>query len=125
MQINAISMFQNAFGAKKNLADGRVERIVRVRNDKGLHCRPAAYIVRITGEAPDKDVFVGYASSPEEKNPITNSILGLLMLSAPKGTELVLNVPKDYPQKAYKALVKCFEARDDEDAARISERFLQ
>ena len=125
MQISALNKFQNAFGAKINLGDGRVERKVIVRNDKGLHCRPAACIVKITGKSPDEDVYVSYASAPEEKNTITNSIVGLLMLPSPKGTELLVNVPQNYPPKAYKALIKCFEARNDEEAARISSEFLE
>ncbi len=63
---------------------------VTISNKKGLHARPAAKFVR-TVESFDAEVRVAKSGDPELPQVIGTSILGLMMLGADKGTELVLS----------------------------------
>ncbi|MDH3646343.1 MAG: HPr family phosphocarrier protein [Gammaproteobacteria bacterium] len=56
---------------------------VKVRSRRGLHARPAAQVVAMTSEF-DSDVRLIY----EDRNVDGKSILGLLVLAAPHGANL-------------------------------------
>lgn len=56
---------------------------VKVRNRRGLHVRPAAQVVAMTSEF-DSQVRLIY----EDRNVDGKSILGLLVLAAPHGAQL-------------------------------------
>lgn len=56
---------------------------VKVRSQRGLHVRPAAQIVAMTSEF-DSDIRLNY----EDRSVDGKSILGLLVLAAPHGARL-------------------------------------
>lgn len=63
---------------------------VTISNKKGLHARPAAKFVR-TVESFDAEVRVAKVGDAELPEVVGTSILGLMMLGADKGTELILS----------------------------------
>ncbi len=63
---------------------------VTICNKKGLHARAAAKFVR-TVESFDAEVCVAKVGDTELPEVVGTSILGLMMLGADKGTELVLS----------------------------------
>ncbi len=121
MLLNNINVM-NSFGAKTNTPDGRVERIVTVNLDNGLHCRPAASVIKLTQLTPGVDVFMSPITNPAVKNNVSGSILSLLMLAAGKGHKIVVNVPKNYPPRVYKALIKGLQAKTDADMVALVDK---
>jgi phosphotransferase system HPr (HPr) family protein len=83
-----------------------LEQRLMVRNALGLHARAAAAVVRQASRfrsevllmRPDKSVFAN-----------AKSILSVLTLAAPIGTELVLQVTGSDEQEAFSLMVQLFE----------------
>ena len=88
------------------MKSGRIE----VLNKLGLHARAAAQVVRIAS---------GFESeiSLHNENQTANAkgIMGLMMLSATKGTSLLLEVEGADENSAYEAIQKIFETRFGEE----------
>ncbi len=80
-----------------------VERTFVVKNEYGIHARPARLIVE-TASQFQSDVFI--SKTGEEIN--AKSIMGILMLEARQGSELVLRVEGEDEEKAIEALEKVF-----------------
>lgn len=75
------------------------ECVLRIVNEKGLHARASARFVEVV-EAHDADAFV-------EKDGMKvsgDSIMGLLMLGASKGTSVTLRTSGKDAEKLAKAL---------------------
>ncbi|OIO60467.1 MAG: phosphocarrier protein HPr [Verrucomicrobia bacterium CG_4_10_14_3_um_filter_43_23] len=66
-------------------AKGAKERTLIVKNKMGIHARPAAMIVRVSNRYNDTEVWI--RKNSEEIN--AKSIMGLMMLAAAKGSELL------------------------------------
>ncbi len=62
-----------------------VEKIITVGNSKGIHARPASKIVALAKEFKSEIII-----NKDEDTVNAKSIMGVLMLAAPKGT--ILNI---------------------------------
>ena len=80
------------------------ERKVQIVNTLGLHARPAAAFAKLASEFESKITVM-------KDNKVVNgkSILGLMMLVAPKGSELIIRAEGPDEDKAIEALVKLVE----------------
>lgn len=75
-------------------------KTVTILNSLGLHARPAAQFVKIASKFKS-DVYV--AKNNREVNG--KSIMGVMMLAAEKGSNLVIKVHGDDQEEAMAALV--------------------
>lgn len=78
-----------------------VKKKLTVRNKQGLHARPAALFVQIANKF---DSRVTVRRDKEEVNG--KSIMGILMLGAEKGTQIVLEVEGEDAELAIAELEK-------------------
>jgi phosphotransferase system HPr (HPr) family protein len=76
-----------------------VKKKVIVKNKQGLHARPAALFVQIANKY---DSRITIRRDEEEING--KSIMGILMLGAEKGSEIIIEAEGDDAQKAVSAL---------------------
>ncbi len=81
-----------------------INRTVTIRNQLGIHARPAGQFVRI---ASQYKAFVYIGKNGKEVNG--KSIMGVLMLAAGYGTELNLRVEGEDEEAAMAALVDLVE----------------
>ncbi|OPZ73070.1 MAG: HPr-like protein Crh [bacterium ADurb.Bin478] len=81
-----------------------MNRTVTIRNQLGIHARPAGQFVRIASQYKS---FVYIGKNGKEVNG--KSIMGVLMLAAGYGTELNLRVEGDDEEAAMAALVDLVE----------------
>jgi phosphocarrier protein len=88
-----------------------VEREVEIVNQLGLHARAAAKLVHLAGQYPC-DVQVELGDSTVD----AKSILGLLLLAAPVGTQLVVRCRGEREVEALDAITGLFATRFGEDA---------
>jgi phosphocarrier protein len=86
------------------------ERIIRVGNSLGLHARPAG---KISQEAQRYEASITVQSCDMEAD--AKSILDLLTLAAPQGTELTLRAQGPDAGEAITGLSKLFEDMFGED----------
>jgi phosphocarrier protein len=91
----------------------RIEAKVTVLNEAGLHARPAAQLVHFMREYKC-DATLHRVDDPDEKADL-RSVLAILMLAAPKGCELVLEVLGEDADKAAEQIVDYFNRSFDED----------
>ena len=71
----------------EQVSKGEIKSRVMIVNKRGLHARAAASFVKTAGEF-DADITVHKSG-----NTVSGiSIMGLMMLAAPRGTELLLEV---------------------------------
>jgi phosphocarrier protein HPr len=90
--------------------DRGMERAVRVRNAAGLHARPAAEFVK-TANRYDAEVWVRKG----EVEVSGKSIMGVMMLAAEFGSELVIRAQGGDAEDALGALARLVESRFGED----------
>lgn len=83
-----------------------VEARVRLENSLGLHARAAAKLVQVAGQYPCR-VLVEYQGQEVDGK----SILGLLLLAAPCGDELVLRCDGEAEGEALTDLRALVESR--------------
>ena len=81
-----------------------INRTVTIRNQLGIHARPAGQFVRIASQYKE---FVYIGKNGKEVNG--KSIMGVLMLAAGYGTELNLRVEGEDEEAAMAALVDLVE----------------
>ncbi|MBF0122686.1 MAG: HPr family phosphocarrier protein [Candidatus Omnitrophica bacterium] len=74
----------------------RIEKTIIVRCKQGLHARPAAMFVQLANKY---DAAVSVRKGAEEVNG--KSIMGILMLGADKGCELVLATDGDDAEASF------------------------
>lgn len=97
-----------------------LQETVTIRNELGLHARPAAKLVHLTCKYP-VEIFL----QNDELRINAKSIMGVLMLAASKGTELTLEIEDDsdgtdpamqtVAQSARDAVVSLIESRFGEE----------
>ncbi len=77
---------------------------MKIRNKLGLHARPAALFVKKAGEF-DSEILM------EKDGVVVNgkSIMGLLMLALPFGSEVRLKVEGKDEEKAFEVLSRLIE----------------
>jgi phosphocarrier protein HPr len=82
-----------------------VNELVKVRNEMGVHARPASMIVKIANNYNDTELWV--EKDGERVNG--KSIMGLMMLGAGKGCELTLIAKGKKAQLLINELKKLFD----------------
>ncbi len=86
------------------------EQTIRVRNELGLHARPAAQIAQTAQK------FVAAVNIALDDREIdAKSILDILSLAAPRGTDLCIRARGDDAHEAVINIVRLFEDRFGED----------
>ena len=86
-----------------------LKRKLKVKNEYGLHSRPASSLVRMA-QKYDSDVFL-YKVDDDSKKANCKSVLQILLLGANKGTELILS---SYDSNAIEEISGFFERSFDE-----------
>ncbi len=86
------------------------ERIVRVSNSLGVHARPAG---KISQEAQRFSADIIITSQDGEAD--AKSILDILTLAAPRGTELLIKASGPDAPQAIETIVRLFEDKFGED----------
>jgi phosphocarrier protein len=85
-----------------------IQQSVRVENKLGLHARAAARLVRLTSRF-NSDIFLSRQGADQEID--AKSILGLLMLAASEGTQLVVSITGPDEVEAGEAIRHFFESK--------------
>jgi phosphocarrier protein len=87
-----------------------IERKVLVLNKMGLHARPSSKLVQ-KAAAFKSDVHI------RRENQVINgkSIMGVMMLAAAQGTELMISASGADEAQALAALVELFEKKFEEE----------
>ena len=87
-----------------------IKQPVTIINKLGLHARAASKLVNLCSQH-SSDVFLD-----KNGNRVNaKSIMGVMMLAASKGTELVLEVDGDDESECLQAIVELIHNRFDED----------
>ena len=86
------------------------EKKIIIKNKLGLHARAAAKIVTLTNKYNSKIKIVNGAKIADAK-----SIMKILMLAAPKGTEILISASGKDESLAIKNLEKLFDEKFDEE----------
>lgn len=76
-----------------------IEKEIVIKNESGLHARPAALFVQIANKY-NSDVMI----KKGKKEVNGKSIMGILMLAADKGSKVKLKVSGEDAQEAMKEL---------------------
>ncbi len=94
------------------MSDGKVayERSVIIQNKYGLHARPAAEFVKLAGTF-DADIWV----RKDETEVNGKSIMGVMMLAAEPGSELVIRAEGAQAEDAVDALIALIDGRFGEE----------
>ena len=79
----------------------RITREIKVRNKLGLHARPAAMLVQLTNRFKSE-----IAVSKDDMKVNAKSIMGVMMLAAECGSELVFEATGPESDKALAELCK-------------------
>ena len=85
-------------------------RLVVIRNKRGLHARAAAKFSQIAGRF-NAQIMVKRGS----QNVSATSIMGLMMLAASPGTEIVLTASGEQGEEALNAICDLIEAKFEEE----------
>jgi len=86
------------------------EKKIIIKNKLGLHARAAAKIVTLTNKYNSTIKIVNGAKIADAK-----SIMKILMLAAPKGTEILISASGKDESLAIKNLEKLFDEKFDEE----------
>ncbi|MFZ0448102.1 MAG: HPr family phosphocarrier protein [Desulfatiglandaceae bacterium] len=86
---------------------------MKISNSLGLHARAAAKIVALAGEYQSK-LFLRKGKDSEEADG--SSILSILTLSCPKGTEVEIRIVGDDSEKFMENLTDLFASKFGEEA---------
>ena len=87
-----------------------IERSVIVRNQPGIHARPAAQFVKKAGEFRS-EVFVSHGDLKVNGK----SIMGVMMLAAEEGAKLLISATGPDEEAAVEALVHLIATRFGEE----------
>ncbi len=87
-----------------------IEKKLVILNKMGLHARPAALFVK-TADKFDAEVFI----SKDGVEVNGKSIMGVLMLAAEQGSEVVLRITGKDEKELCTALVDLLEGKFDEE----------
>jgi phosphocarrier protein HPr len=86
------------------------EKSVLIRNERGLHARAAAQFVQLAAKFPCEITLA------KEGNQVNGkSVMGVLMLVAPKGTTVTVRGTGERAAEAVNALAKLVEDKFGED----------
>ncbi len=93
-------------------APGRVSRRVKVKNQYGIHARPAALLVKTASGFKSE---ISLEKEKEGVNVSAKSIMGLLTMEGHQGAEIVIHAMGVDAQEAVAALADLFERKFFED----------
>jgi phosphocarrier protein HPr len=88
-----------------------IKRTVRIVNKLGLHARPAAMLVTAAAQH-ESEVFF----TKDDLRVNGKSIMGVMMLAAEKGTDLIIEVNGPDEESAMQELLRAIESGFGEDA---------
>lgn len=89
---------------KENIKIGSLVRKVLVKNELGLHTRPATLIVKLLQDSKSEVSFT------HEKETINaKSILSILMLAAPKNASITIEINGEDAEATMDRLVESFD----------------
>ena len=87
------------------------EKTVLIQNERGLHARAAAQFVQLAAKYPTCEI-----SLSKDGNTVNGkSVMGVLMLVAPKGTHVTITATGDRATEAVAALAKLVDDKFGED----------
>ena len=87
-----------------------ITKELKILNNLGLHARAAAKVVSTANKFESKIIFV-----KDDKNADARSIMKLLMLSASKGSCIVVKIDGIDQNDAMSSIEKLFENKFDEE----------
>ena len=90
-----------------------IRQSVQVCNNLGLHARAAAKLVRLASGF-SSTIYLSRADANQQID--AKSILGILMLAASKGTQLVISIEGDDEVEAGDAISRLFENKFGEES---------
>lgn len=85
-----------------------ISRVVRIENELGLHARAAAKLVKLTSQF-ESEVKLTRLNSRQEIDG--KSILGVLLLAAPRGTAIQISVQGKDEEQAMEAIARLVESK--------------
>lgn len=87
-----------------------IEEILIVKNQKGIHTRPAAVLVKTAAKFSSDFTIIKDGISINGK-----SIIGVMSLAAEEGAELTVRIEGGDEKEAFEAIKNVFERGFDED----------
>jgi phosphocarrier protein HPr len=90
-----------------------IRQPVLVSNKLGLHARAAAKLVRLASRF-SSDIYISREDANQQID--SKSILGILMLAASMGTQLVISIEGRDEAEAKEAICELFETRFGEES---------
>jgi phosphocarrier protein HPr len=87
-----------------------IEEILKISNKHGLHARPAAQFVKIAGKFDSEIKVIKDGLEVNGK-----SIMGIMMLAAEPGSEILLNINGSDEHEAMQALHELIDNKFYED----------
>ena len=84
-----------------------IKKIITVKNKQGLHARPAALFVQVANKFDSRIVV-----KREEEAVNGKSIMGILMLGAEKGSEIIIEAEGEDAQAAVLELEKIIDSEE-------------
>ena len=89
-----------------------IHQSILVSNRLGLHARAAAKLVRLASRF-SSDIYISREDANQQID--SKSILGILMLAASKGTQLVISIEGEDEIEAGEAICQLFETKFGEE----------
>lgn len=89
------------------------ERTLEVQNYQGVHARPSAMIVKLADQYKSDLMVCRTDDDQEEVNG--KSIMGIMMLAAAQGTQLVFRARGEDAEELLDALEDLFKSKFDEE----------
>jgi phosphocarrier protein HPr len=83
---------------------GRIVRKIRVKNEQGLHTRPATHLVKLLHESKSEIFFTFKKEKVNAK-----SILNILMLAAHKNALITVEVKGEDAEVTMKRIMEAFD----------------
>ncbi len=83
---------------------------VEIKNDEGLHARPATKVVELTMDFESDIIII-----KDEVEADAKSLMSLLMLSASKGSKIIIQADGDDEEEAISSLKNLIEHNFEED----------
>ncbi len=87
-----------------------IEKVLKIINRHGLHARPAAQFVKVAGKFKSDIKVIKDGLEVNGK-----SIMGIMMLAAEPGSEIVLVIDGEDEQEAFNALNELISQKFYED----------
>ena len=86
-----------------------VKRKVKLRNKLGLHARPSTQIASLAAQFESEIFLVKEEPNGQTMRANAKSVFGIMMLTAPMGTELVIEAKGPDAEEAVEALAHLIE----------------